>query len=153
VLVHDNLNTHSPASLYNAFPPAEAARIRARFDSHFTPGHGNWLNIAEIELRAPSQGCLARRVPNRPALARELRAWRRDRNQSAKNIRWQFTTAGAHTRPFNSRGKDYRANGAHEKDGPGVLSSGSGTLRFDAPPHRALLTTEQEPLALPRRCA
>ena len=65
VLVQDNLNTHSPASLYEAFPPAEAARIRARFEFHFTPKHGSWLNIAEIELSALARGCLARRIPDR----------------------------------------------------------------------------------------
>ena len=95
MLVQDNLNTHSPASLYEAFPPAEAARIRARFEFHFTPKHGSWMNIAEIELSALARGCLARRIPDRPTLAGELRAWQRDRNQAAKGIRWQFTTADA----------------------------------------------------------
>ena len=98
VLVQDNLNTHSPASLYEAFPPAEAARIRARFEFHFTPKHGSWLNIAEIELSALARGCLARRIPDRPALARELHAWERDRNLSTRSIRWQFTTAAARTK-------------------------------------------------------
>jgi hypothetical protein len=95
VLVQDNLNTHSPASLYEAFPPAEAARIKARFELHFTPKHGSWLNIAEIALSALARGCLARRIPDRGTLAQELRAWQRDRNQVAKGIRWQFTTADA----------------------------------------------------------
>lgn len=95
VLVQDNLNTHSPASLYEAFPPAEAARIKARFEFHFTPKHGSWLNIAEIELSALARGCLARRIPDRETLADELRAWQRDRNQTAKGIRWHFTTADA----------------------------------------------------------
>jgi len=93
VLVQDNLNTHSPASLYEAFPPAEAARIKARFEFHFTPKHGSWMNIAEIELSALARGCLAQRIPDRPTLAAELRAWQRDRNQTAKGICWQFTTA------------------------------------------------------------
>ena len=95
VLVQDNLNTHSPASLYEVFPPAEAARIKARFEFHFTPKHGSWMNIAEIELSALTRGCLARRIPDRPTLARELRAWQHDRNQAATGIRWQFTTADA----------------------------------------------------------
>ena len=95
VLVQDNLNTHSPASLYEAFPPAEAARIKARFEFHCTPKHGSWMNIAEIELSALARGCLARRIPDRPTLARELRACQRDRNQAASGIRWQFTTADA----------------------------------------------------------
>ena len=98
VLVQDNLNTHSPASLYEAFAPAEAARIRARFEFHFTPKHGSWLNIAEIELSALTRGCLARRIPDRTALARELAAWERDRNLSTRSIRWQFTTAAARSK-------------------------------------------------------
>ena len=98
VLVQDNLNTHSPASLYEAFAPAEAARIRARFEFHFTPKHGSWLNIAEIELSALARGCLARRIPDRPTLACELRAWERARNLSTRSIRWQFTTATARTK-------------------------------------------------------
>ena len=98
VLVQDNLNTHSSASLYEAFPPAEAARIRARFEFHFTPKHGSWLNIAEIELSALARGCLARRIPDRAALAQQLHAWERDRNLTARSIRWQFTTATARTK-------------------------------------------------------
>ena len=98
VLVQDNLNTHSPASLYEAFAPAEAARIRARFEFHFTPRHGSWLNIAEIELSALARGCLARRIPDRATLACELRAWERARNLSTRSIRWQFTTATARTK-------------------------------------------------------
>ena len=98
VLVQDNLNTHSPASLYEAFAPAEAARLRARFEFHCTPKHGSWLNIAEIELSALARGCLARRIPDRAALAQQLHAWERDRNLTARSIRWQFTTATARTK-------------------------------------------------------
>lgn len=95
-----NLNTHSPASLYEAFPPAEAARLRARFEFIFTPKHGSWLNIAEIELSALGRDCLARRIPDRPTLAAELRAWQHARNQTHKSIRWQFTTAAARIKLF-----------------------------------------------------
>jgi hypothetical protein len=95
VLVQDNLNTHSPASLYETFSPAEAARLKARFEFHFTPKHGSWMNMAEIELSALTRGCLARRIPDRPTLAAELHAWQSDRNQAATGIRWQFTTADA----------------------------------------------------------
>ncbi len=95
VLVQDNLNTHSPASLYEAFAPDEAARLKARFEFHFTPKHGSWMNIAEIELSVLSRGCLARRIPDRATLAQKLAAWRRHRNQSATAIRWHFTTADA----------------------------------------------------------
>jgi hypothetical protein len=95
VLVQDNLNTHSPASLYEAFPPDEAARIKARFEFHFTPKHGSWMNIAEIELSALARGCLARRIPDRETLEAELDAWQHHRNQAVTNIRWQFTTADA----------------------------------------------------------
>lgn len=95
VVVQDNLNTHSPASLYEAFAPEDAARLRARFEFHFTPKHGSWLNLAEIELSALARGCLARRLPDRATLAAELHAWERDRNHAAHGIRWQFTTADA----------------------------------------------------------
>ena len=95
VLVQDNLNTHSPASLYEAYSPAEAARIRARFEFHFTPKHGSWLNIAELELSALARGCLDRRIPDRPALAAELRAWQNHRNNVAAKVSWQFTTSDA----------------------------------------------------------
>jgi hypothetical protein len=98
VLVQDNLNTHSPASLYEAFTPQEAARIKSRFEFHFTPKHGSWMNIAEIELSALARGCLARRIPDRATLARELDAWQRDRNHAATGIRWQFTTTDARTK-------------------------------------------------------
>jgi len=95
VLVQDNLNTHSPASLYEAFPPAEAARIKARFEFHFTPKHGSWLNIAEIELSVLARSCLRQRIPDRPTLARHLAAYQLLRNQSCKKIRWQFSSADA----------------------------------------------------------
>lgn len=95
VLVQDNLNIHSPASLDEAFPPAEAARIKSRFEFHFTPKHGSWMNIAEIELSSLARGCLARRIPDFATLAAELKAWQTRRTISAKSIRWQFTTAEA----------------------------------------------------------
>lgn len=98
VLVQDNLNTHSPASLYEAFPPQEAVRIKARFEFHFTPKHGSWMNIAEIELSALARGCLARRIADHTILARELHAWQLHRNHTATGIRWQFTTADARTK-------------------------------------------------------
>lgn len=107
VPVQDNLNTHSPAALSEAFASAEAARIRARFGFHCTPKHGSpsassgpqgWLNIAEIALSALACGCLARRTPDRPALAHQLRTGQRHRNQAATRIRWQFTTADARTK-------------------------------------------------------
>jgi len=95
VLVQDNLNTHSPASLYEAFSPAEARRLINRFEVHFTPKHGSWLNIAECELGALSRGCLDRRIPDRFILAKELKSWVNDRNHAATTIRWQFTAADA----------------------------------------------------------
>jgi hypothetical protein len=108
VLVQDNLNTHSPASLYEAFAPMEAARIKARFEFHFTPKHGSWMNIAEIELSALARGCLARRIPDRTTLAAELRAWQHDRNQSTARIRWQFTTADARVKLFKLYPSHYK---------------------------------------------
>jgi hypothetical protein len=98
VLVQDNLNTHSPASLYEAFPPTEARCLINRFEIHFTPKHGSWLNIAEIELSALGRGCLDRRIPDRVTLAKELRRWAHLRDKAATTIRWHFTTNDARSK-------------------------------------------------------
>ena len=98
VLVLDQLNTHSPASLYAAFPPAEAKRLADRLELHHTPKHGSWLNMAELELAALQRQCLARRLGDREEMAREGAAWADRRNAAAATIRWQFTTADARTK-------------------------------------------------------
>ncbi len=98
VLVLDQLNTHSPASLYAAFPPAEARRLAAKLELHHTPKHGSWLNMAEIELAALQRQCLSRRLPDRAAVAREVAAWADRRNAAAAAIDWRFTTADARTK-------------------------------------------------------
>jgi hypothetical protein len=95
VLVTDNLNTHGPASLYEAFAPAEARRLAARFEWHYTPEHGSWLNMAEIELSVLSRQCLSRRIADAAALEREVCAWEQERNGARATIRWQFTAADA----------------------------------------------------------
>jgi hypothetical protein len=95
VLVTDNLNTHSAACLYEAFPPQEALRIARRIEWHYTPEHGSWLNIAEIELSVLHRQCLNRRIEDVPTLAREALAWQEERNAAEAKIRWQFTTADA----------------------------------------------------------
>lgn len=95
VLVMDNLNTHSPASLYEAFPPAEAKRLAQKLEIHYTPKHGSWLNMAEIELSALQRQCLHRRIADRPTLEREVAAWVRDRNAAETTIDWRFTTPDA----------------------------------------------------------
>ncbi len=95
VLVLDQLNTHSPASLYAAFPPAEAKRLADKLEIHYTPKHGSWLNMAELELSALQRQCLRQRLPDRGAMAREATAWARRRNEQARRIDWQFTTADA----------------------------------------------------------
>jgi hypothetical protein len=95
VVVMDNLNTHSPASFYEAFEPAEAQRLRARFEFHYTPKHGSWLNMAEIELSALVRSCLNRRIPDQATLHREVQAWVEERNQKAVRVDWRFTTANA----------------------------------------------------------
>jgi len=95
VLVMDNLNTHTPASLYKAFPPAEARRLADRLEIHYTPKHGSWLNMAEIELSALSGQCLDRRLADRATLEREVEAWERERNGRASKIEWRFTTEDA----------------------------------------------------------
>ena len=95
VLVLDNLNTHTPASLYEAFAPAEAKRLADKLELHYTPKHGSWLNMAEIELGILAGQCLDRRLPDKATLTREVATWEADRNAAAKRIRWRFTTADA----------------------------------------------------------
>ena len=95
VLVMDNLNTHKPASLYDAFPPEETRRILNRLEIHHTPKHGSWLNMAEIELGVLSRQCLNRRIPNKQTLKKEVSAWNRKRNQGQCKINWRFTAEDA----------------------------------------------------------
>jgi hypothetical protein len=95
VLVEDNLNTHSPASLYEAFEPTEAKRLADRFEFHYTPKHGSWLDMAEIELGILGRQCLARRIDNADDLRREVKAWEVTRNSAGTKVNWQFTTADA----------------------------------------------------------
>jgi len=98
VLVQDNLSTHKPASLYEAFPAAEARRLVERFEWHYTPKHGSWLDMAEAELSVLSRQCLDRRIPNKQALIEEVAAWEDDRNKNHTKADWQFTTADARIR-------------------------------------------------------
>jgi hypothetical protein len=95
VLVCDNLNTHAPASLYEAFAPAEARRLAERFEWHYTPKHGSWLNVAEMELSVVARQCLDRRIPDMEALRREVAAWEQRRNAAVVRVDWQFSTADA----------------------------------------------------------
>lgn len=95
VLVQDNLNTHKPASLYEAFPAAEARRLIERFEWHFTPKHGSWLNMAESELSVLIRQCLDRRIPSQDELTREAAAWLAGRNTHHAKANWHFTTADA----------------------------------------------------------
>ena len=94
-LVMDNLNTHGIASLYETFEPKEARRLAERLDIHYTPKHGSWLNMAEIELSVLKGQCLGRRIPDMATMQAEVTAWERNRNNSAKKIAWQFTTPAA----------------------------------------------------------
>ena len=95
VLVMDNLNTHKPAALYQAFEPALARSLIDRLEIHYTPKHGSWLNMAEIELSVLSQQCLDRRIPDVATLTREVAAWQQTRNTGSKPVDWRFTTADA----------------------------------------------------------
>ena len=95
VLVQDNLNTHSPASLYEAFPPAKAKRLAERFEFHYTPKHGSWLDMAEIELGILGRQCLSRRIEDIDTLRKEAKAWEKNRNNAEAKVNWQFTTADA----------------------------------------------------------
>lgn len=94
-LVMDNLNTHNPSSLYEAFAPEIAKRILDKLDIHYTPKHGSWLNMAEIELSVLGRQCLSRRIPDQQALRREVSAWERNRNADQATINWRFTTEDA----------------------------------------------------------
>lgn len=92
VLVLDNLNTHTVGSLYEAFPPAEARRLAEKLDLHYTPKHGSWLNMAEIELSVLGRQCLCGRLPDQETLAGEVGAWKADRNRRGAVMDWGFTT-------------------------------------------------------------
>jgi hypothetical protein len=95
VLVLDNLNTHTPAALYQAFPPAEAWRLRQKLEWHFTPVHGSWLNIAELEWAVLHRQCLARRIPDRQTLQAEVAAWVAAHNHARTPVDWRFTVEAA----------------------------------------------------------
>jgi hypothetical protein len=95
VLVQDNLSTHKPASLYEAFPAPEARRLVERFEWHYTPKHGSWLNMAESELGTLASQCLDRRIPDKETLIGEVAAWENRRNNNHTKADWQFTTADA----------------------------------------------------------
>ena len=95
VMVQDNLNTHKPASLYEAFEPDEARRLTLRFEWHYTPKHGSWLNMAETELSVLSTQCLKRRIPDAQRLEDEVNAWLKDRNSNNVKADWRFTTEKA----------------------------------------------------------
>ena len=107
-IVLDNLNTHRPASLYESFPAAEARRIVKRLEFHYTPKHGSWLNMAEIEFSVLARSCLKQRLTDEAALRREIEALVRERNAAQAIINWRFNTQQARTKlhrlyPFNSK--------------------------------------------------
>jgi len=95
VLVQDNLNTHASASLYETFPPEEARRLAARFEVHYTPKHGSWLNIAEIEISVLARSCLKRRIPSKAAFLAEINACIARKNRNPSPTRWRFTCEDA----------------------------------------------------------
>jgi DDE superfamily endonuclease len=94
-VVLDNLNTHTPAALYATFPPAEACRILRKLDFHYTPKHGSWRNMAEIEFAVVSTQCLNRRLGDQAAVRRAVAAWETQRNAAKATVEWRFTTAKA----------------------------------------------------------
>lgn len=95
VLVMDNLNTHKVSSLYAAFKPEEARRIAERLEIHYTPKHGSWLDMAEIEIGVMARQCLNRRIPDQNTLKREIKAWQDERNKKGIRVNWRFTTQDA----------------------------------------------------------
>jgi hypothetical protein len=111
-VVLDNLNTHRPASLYEAFPAAEARRIVKRLEFHHTPKHGSWLNMAEIEFSVLARSCLRRRIPNEATLQRQIQALEQERNAAGATIHWRFTAQDARKKlhrlyPSNHRLTEY----------------------------------------------
>ena len=94
-LVTDNLNTHSPAALYEAFEPAEAKRILDRLEFHYTPKHGSWLNMVEIEISVLTEQCLDDRIPDEETLRRGIAAWEAQRNEQQATVHWRFSTSDA----------------------------------------------------------
>jgi DDE superfamily endonuclease len=94
-IIHDQLNTHTPASLYKAFEPVEAKRILDKLEIHYTPKHGSWLNMAEIELSVLNRQCLDRRIPEMECLKVEVAAWEQERNRAGSSVDWRFTNADA----------------------------------------------------------
>ena len=99
-VVMDNLNTHRPASLYESFPAAEARRIAKRLEFHYTPKHGSWLNMAEIEFSVLSRSCLKQRLPDEETLHREVQALVKERNAAQATIHWRFNTQDARTKLY-----------------------------------------------------
>jgi hypothetical protein len=95
VLVTDNLNTHTPAALYERFEPEEARRISQKIEWHYTPEHGSWLNMAETELSVLSRQCLSRRISDADTLIKNIAVWEHKRNTARTTIDWQFTTDDA----------------------------------------------------------
>jgi hypothetical protein len=116
VVVMDNLNTHTPSALYEAFAPSEARRIYEKLEIHYTPNHGSWLNMAEIELSVLARQCLGdRRIPDRESLAEEAGAWEAERNAAESTIDWRFTAADARIKlkrlyPEVAEGSSYDPN-------------------------------------------
>lgn len=97
-LVLDNLNTHTPAALYQTFLPQEALRILSKLEFHYTPKHGSWLNMVELEFSVLSRQCLERRIPSITELRQETEAWQHQRNQNRATVNWRFSTVDARTR-------------------------------------------------------
>lgn len=94
-VVQDQLNTHNPAALYEVFDPKEAKRLLDRLEIHYTPKHGSWLDMAEIEFSVLFRQCLDQRIPDEPMLVRQVTAWEQDRNANATKVNWRFTTQDA----------------------------------------------------------
>ena len=143
--MQDNLNTHKPASLYEAFPAAEARRLVERFEWHYTPKHGSWLDMAESELGIVSSQCLDRRIPDKQTLTEEVAAWEADRNKNHAIADWQFTTADARIKPSFPLSKNIN----HYK-ATIISSSGQRLLATMRPPAARMPDVEPE-LASPGR--
>jgi DDE superfamily endonuclease len=146
VLVQDNLNIHSKASLYEAFPAAEARRLVERFEWHYTPKHGSWLDLAESELGILSSQCLDRRIPDKQTLIDEIAAWQHDRNSRHAKANWHFTTANARIKLRQEADSDLHRRSERKDRAPSRKPSRHLSSRMRHMSHGSGLRREQRRL-------
>jgi hypothetical protein len=153
VLVQDNLNTHKPASLYEAFPAVEARRLVERFEWHYTPKHGSWLDMAESELGVLASQCLDRRIADMQILAHEVNAWQDHRNKHHAKANWQFKTADARVAQGSPAAPEKRCASVPAVNRPKTLQNQQGFSRFGRPKSAPIVHRKHAgTVPLPHRC-